>query len=138
MLRRGLRYEAARARYAPFDRLRDRDPETRSQLARLAAGFAARGRPATIAVNNKAEGSAPRSVFALAEAVAAALPAAAAAGREAEPATAGGAGAETARGTGEAPAHGTGEAPACGTGEAPVRGAGERTPRAPKRSSTAS
>jgi hypothetical protein len=65
----GRRYEDARRRYAPFDRIVDPDPDTRNQLAELAADAARAGRPAFITVNNKAEGCAPRSVEALAQAV---------------------------------------------------------------------
>lgn len=66
MLRRGLRYEQARERYAPFDRLAEPDPRNRERLAGLLARTAARGAAALVTVNNKAEGSAPLSVFALA------------------------------------------------------------------------
>ena len=64
------RYERARARYAPFDRLVDPDPGARGRIAELCAEFAASGRPAFVSVNNKAEGSAPLSVFALARRIA--------------------------------------------------------------------
>lgn len=67
MLRRGLGYEEARARYAPFDRLVDPDRATRDAIADLCREAARSGRPAYAIVNNKAEGSAPRSVFALAD-----------------------------------------------------------------------
>jgi uncharacterized protein YecE (DUF72 family) len=75
-LRVGLRYEAARARYAPFDRLVDPDPSTRAQLAARAAATLLAGQPVTVIANNKAEGSAPATIAALAEAIATALPAA--------------------------------------------------------------
>lgn len=69
MLHSGLRYEAARDRYAPFDRLVDEDPGTRSAIADVLAD-AARARRIAIAIaNNKAEGSAPWSLFKLAGAV---------------------------------------------------------------------
>lgn len=68
-LRKGLSYEDAKARYRPFDRLVEEDPDSRCALARLCVDAHARGQPAYVVVNNKAEGSAPRSVFALAEAV---------------------------------------------------------------------
>lgn len=73
MLRRDLEHEEAGARYAPFDRLQDEDLPTRLAVARLAAAAVRRGRPALIIVNNNAEGSAPRSIVKLAEAVAAEL-----------------------------------------------------------------
>lgn len=67
-------YEAARDEYAPFDRLVDPDPDTRQQLARIIAGTVARGLPAYVTLNNKAEGSAPLSIVELAQAVLALLP----------------------------------------------------------------
>lgn len=63
-------YEAAKAGYAPFDRLVDPDPATREALARIMRGTAAAGHPVLVTVNNKAEGSAPCSVAELARAVA--------------------------------------------------------------------
>jgi uncharacterized protein YecE (DUF72 family) len=67
-------YEAARGLYEPFDRLVDEDLPARETLARVirattghrVAGLAL---PAYVTINNKAEGSAPRSVEALAAAV---------------------------------------------------------------------
>ena len=70
-LHAGFRYCEARERYRPFDRLVDPDPSTRATLASAASGYLKSGRAVYITVNNKAEGSAPRSVFALAEAIAA-------------------------------------------------------------------
>jgi len=69
-LHAGHDYEGARARYAPFDRLVDEDEPTREALARLATRVAATGRDAFITINNKAEGSAPLSVRALARRIA--------------------------------------------------------------------
>ncbi|MCA8949188.1 MAG: DUF72 domain-containing protein [Planctomycetes bacterium] len=68
MLRPGLGYEQAKARYAPFDRLADPDPASRDEIAALCAAAAAAGLPVTVVVNNKAEGSAPLSVVELANA----------------------------------------------------------------------
>jgi uncharacterized protein YecE (DUF72 family) len=62
-------YEAAKAGYAPFDRLVDPDPLTRDALARIIQGTAAAGHPVYVSVNNKAEGCAPLSVIALAQSV---------------------------------------------------------------------
>ena len=62
-------YEAARDTYAPFDKLVDPDPATRDILSRVIAGTVSRGQPAFVTINNKAEGCAPESVRALAEAV---------------------------------------------------------------------
>ncbi len=69
-LQRGLAYGEAKDRFAPFDRLQAPDPATREVLARVIAATAAAGHRALVTINNKAEGSAPCSVFALAEAVA--------------------------------------------------------------------
>jgi len=66
-------YETAKGLYEPFDRLVDPDPHTREVLARVIAGTVGAGQPAYVAINNKAEGSAPLSVAALAQAVAARL-----------------------------------------------------------------
>ena len=70
-LQRGLRYRQAKARFEPFDVLAAPDPATRQALARLIAVTVAAGQPVFTTINNKAEGSAPLSVFALAEAVSA-------------------------------------------------------------------
>ena len=70
MLRRNRRYEEARARYAPFDRLVEPDPEIRAEIAELVVAASRSGRAALVSINNKAEGSAPLSAFRLAEAVA--------------------------------------------------------------------
>jgi uncharacterized protein YecE (DUF72 family) len=66
MLARHLRYEAARERYAPFDRVVDPDPHTRRSIAALVRRACAAGVPAYVVVNNKAEGSAPLSIVHLA------------------------------------------------------------------------
>jgi hypothetical protein len=63
MLHAGLDYEAAVARYEPFDRLVDEDPDTRRRIADVLS--AARGE-ALLVVNNKAEGSSPASIAKLA------------------------------------------------------------------------
>jgi uncharacterized protein YecE (DUF72 family) len=62
-------YEQAESAYAPYDRLADADPETRGALARVIQGTAQGGQPVFVTISNKAEGSAPLSVFALAEAL---------------------------------------------------------------------
>lgn len=66
-------YEDAKSSYAPFDRIVDADPETRDVLARVIVATLAAGHTVYLTVNNKAEGSAPLSVHALAEAIAARL-----------------------------------------------------------------
>ena len=69
MLHQGLVYEAAVERYEPFDRVVDPDPGSRSEIAALAQRALQLGRGMIVVVNNKAEGSAPLSVVALAEAI---------------------------------------------------------------------
>ena len=59
-------YDSALATYQPFDRLVDPDPRSRTAIASLIRGAVARGVPATVIVNNKAEGSSPRSIVELA------------------------------------------------------------------------
>jgi len=67
MLGHGRAYDEARTRYAPFDRLVDPDPATRRAIAELVVRAARRRQPTFVTVNNKAEGSAPRSIAALAQ-----------------------------------------------------------------------
>ena len=64
-------YEEAKRLYGNFDQLVDPDVETRATLARVIAGTTGAGFPAYVTLGNKAEGSAPLSVVALSEAVAA-------------------------------------------------------------------
>ncbi|MDO5693473.1 MAG: DUF72 domain-containing protein [Pseudomonadota bacterium] len=61
-------YEAAKAQYEPFNQLVDPDLETRQHLVRVITGTTGAGELAYVTINNKAEGSAPLSVAALAEA----------------------------------------------------------------------
>lgn len=68
-LHAGLRYDDAKSRYAPFDRILDADLVTRGTLAHLVQVARRSGQPAFIIVNNKAEGSAPLSCIELARAV---------------------------------------------------------------------
>jgi uncharacterized protein YecE (DUF72 family) len=77
-LQRGQRYAEARDAWAPFDRLQAPDPATRHALARVAAATLAAGHRVFVTINNKAEGCAPASVLALAEAIDAAADAASA------------------------------------------------------------
>ncbi len=70
MLHVGLSYDGARVRYAPFSRLVDEDFATRRALAAAIRARAAAGFESFVVANNKAEGSAPLTVFALAAAVA--------------------------------------------------------------------
>jgi uncharacterized protein YecE (DUF72 family) len=66
----GFRYEQAKAKYEPFDKLVDEDPHTRQELAELALRYALAAKPVMIAMNNKAEGSAPLSCIELARVIA--------------------------------------------------------------------
>ena len=68
-LQRGQRYTEARDQWAPFNRLQAPDLPTRQALARVMAGTLKAGHRVFVTVNNKAEGSAPLSVLALAEAL---------------------------------------------------------------------
>lgn len=66
MLGAGLEYEEAKDRYAPFDRLVDEDARTRGEIADAAIAAATHGIPVYVVANNKAEGSAPLTLAALA------------------------------------------------------------------------
>lgn len=67
MLHPTQRYESARLRYEPFDRLVDEDSVSRQAIANICLDAAAAPRPALVIVNNKAEGSSPLSIIKLAE-----------------------------------------------------------------------
>ena len=69
MLGHGQEYEAAKARYTPFDRIVDPDPAARAAIAGVVRQALGARRPAYVIVNNKAEGSAPASVALLARAL---------------------------------------------------------------------
>ncbi|TKC82893.1 DUF72 domain-containing protein [Trinickia terrae] len=71
-LHQGFKYEQAKAKYDPFNRLVDEDPNTRAALAELAARYALAGQAVLITINNKAEGSAPLSCVELGREIAAA------------------------------------------------------------------
>jgi uncharacterized protein YecE (DUF72 family) len=66
----GLKYQGAKDRYFPFNRLVDPDPTTRKALAALVAQTVASGHPALIIANNKAEGCAPLTLLELAREIA--------------------------------------------------------------------
>lgn len=70
MLHEGLEYEAARSRYHPFDRLVDPDDASLERIAVAALDALVAERDVYVVANNKAEGSAPLSVFRLAERIA--------------------------------------------------------------------
>lgn len=62
-------YEEAEKQYGEFNEMLDPDPETRAELARVIRGTVGAGQEAFVTISNKAEGSAPLSVRALAQAV---------------------------------------------------------------------
>lgn len=70
MLHDGLKYEVAKDRYEPFDRLVDEDRVSRERIAVAALDALVAERDAFVIVNNKAEGSAPLSIVRLAERIA--------------------------------------------------------------------
>jgi uncharacterized protein YecE (DUF72 family) len=67
MLQRHLSYGNARDSFAPFNQLVEEDERSRSVITEMCLDSASKKRPAIVVVNNKAEGSAPLSVFRLAE-----------------------------------------------------------------------
>jgi uncharacterized protein YecE (DUF72 family) len=62
----GFRYEDAKARYEPFNKLVDPDPDGRASIAKAVRTAVDSGFPAYVIVGNKAEGSAPLTIEALA------------------------------------------------------------------------
>jgi len=62
-------YEEAEKRYGEFNEMLDPAPETRAELARIIRGTAGAGQDVFVTISNKAEGSAPLSVRALAQAI---------------------------------------------------------------------
>ncbi len=68
-LHQGLRYNQAKAQWAPFNRLHAPDAESREALAQAVVAALAGGYRAFVTINNKAEGSAPLSVIELAKAI---------------------------------------------------------------------
>lgn len=70
MLQPGYRYPEAREAWAPFATLQAPDPASRSGVAALVRRSLAAGGETMVVVNNKAEGSSPLSVEALARALA--------------------------------------------------------------------
>jgi uncharacterized protein YecE (DUF72 family) len=70
MLHAGLRYQAAKDRYQPFDRIIDEDRPSREAIAVAVIDALVAERQVFVIANNKAEGSAPLSIFRLAERIA--------------------------------------------------------------------
>ena len=73
LLKPGTWYEDQRDRFRPFNRIVQPDEAMRDEVVALTRRALARGRKVYVLVNNKAEGSSPLTVEALAECVAAAL-----------------------------------------------------------------
>jgi MinD superfamily P-loop ATPase len=70
LLRPGRLYADAVKAFSPYDRIRDPNPELRSDLVRLARTAERLRIPAWLIVNNRAEGSAPHTIAALAQVLA--------------------------------------------------------------------
>jgi len=66
LLRPGRTYQAAVDAFAPYDRIQDPNPELRGDLVRLVEAAEQLRIPAYLIVNNRAEGSAPRTIAAVA------------------------------------------------------------------------
>jgi uncharacterized protein YecE (DUF72 family) len=67
LMRPGTRYEQQRETMAPFNRIVQQDEHMRRDVASLLARAAGRGQRAFLLVNNKAEGSSPLTIEAIAE-----------------------------------------------------------------------
>ena len=63
LLRPGMYYDDAVDAFSPYDRIREPNPELRSDIARLIDRASTMRIPAYILVNNRAEGSAPRTIM---------------------------------------------------------------------------
>ena len=69
LLNHSQNYQSAKASYEPFDKLAAEDRPARQAIAEIVVDAIAAGLPVWVVVNNKAEGSAPRSIFKLAQEV---------------------------------------------------------------------
>ncbi len=67
LLRPGRSYDEAVDAFAPYDRIRERNPKLRRDLVRLVEAATKTRIPAYLLVNNRAEGSAPLTIAAVAE-----------------------------------------------------------------------
>jgi uncharacterized protein YecE (DUF72 family) len=65
LLRRGRAYEDAVAKFTPYSRVQDPNPETRDALRLLIARARERHQPSYIFVNNRLEGNAPETIEAI-------------------------------------------------------------------------
>lgn len=70
MLHAGLKYEVAKEKYEPFDRIVDEDEDSLARITVAVLDALIAERNVYVVVNNKAEGSAPMSVFRLARRIA--------------------------------------------------------------------
>jgi uncharacterized protein YecE (DUF72 family) len=70
LLRPGTWYDDQRERFSPFNRLVEPDETMRAQVVSIVRRFVNRGRHVYVLVNNKAEGSSPLTVAALATRIA--------------------------------------------------------------------
>ena len=61
-LHSGFKYETAKAKYFPFNKIVDEDPDSRESLVQESIRTLDAGFPVYVVINNKAEGSAPLSV----------------------------------------------------------------------------
>ncbi len=68
LLKPGRKYEDAVRRFEPYDQVREEQPDLRRDILRLMAEAVRRRIEALIVVNNRAEGNAPGTIRALAEA----------------------------------------------------------------------
>jgi hypothetical protein len=71
LLRPGTWYEDQKERFTPFNRLVEPDEAMRADVVAIARRVVNRGRRVFVLVNNKAEGSSPLTVMALARQLAA-------------------------------------------------------------------
>lgn len=67
LLRQGRAYEDAVQQFAPYDRVRDENPEARESLRKLIQRMREERRAAYIFVNNRLEGNAPETIRAVTE-----------------------------------------------------------------------
>lgn len=67
LLRPGTRYEDRKQAFLPFDKLVEPDDAMRRDVVTVIRAATARGRPVYVLVNNKAEGSSPLTIRAIAE-----------------------------------------------------------------------
>jgi uncharacterized protein YecE (DUF72 family) len=65
LLRKGRPYEAAVAKFSPYQQVQDPNPETRQALRSLISRARERSEPSYIFVNNRLEGNAPQTIEAI-------------------------------------------------------------------------